>query len=52
MVYPGDDHDIESEEMDDKDKGFQQFQQHKAVSEELNLELEVRNKSNKVEVED
>ena len=52
MVYPGDDHDIESEEMDGKDEGFtfQQFQQHKVVSGEFNLEPEVRN--NKVEVED
>ena len=54
LVYPGDDHDIESEEMDGKDEGltFQQFQQHRVVSEELNLEPEVRNKFNKVEVED
>ena len=54
LVYPGDDHDTESEEMDDKDEGltFQQFQQHKVVSEELNLEPEVGNKFNKVEVED
>ena len=54
LVYPGDDHDTESEEMDGKDEGltFQQFQQHKVLSEELNLEHEVRNKFNKVEVED
>ena len=54
LVYPGDDLDIESEEKDDKDEGlkFQQFQQHKVVSEELNLEPEVGNKFNKVEVED
>ena len=54
LVYPGDDHDIESEEMDGKNEGltFQQFQQHKVLSEELNLEPEVRNKFNKVEVED
>ena len=57
LVYPGDDHDIESEEMDDKDEGltFQQFQQHKVLSEELNLEPEVPeigNQYNKVEVED
>ena len=53
MVYPGDDHDIESEDMDGKDEGltFQQFQQQKVLSEELNLEPEVRNKFNKVEVE-
>ena len=40
LVCPGDDHDIESEEMDDKDEGltFQQFQQYNVVSEEfLNL---------------
>ena len=54
LVYSGDDHDIETEEMDDKDEGltFQQFQQHKVMSEELNLEPEAGNKSNKVEVED
>ena len=54
LVYPGDDHDIESEEMDGKDEGltFQQFQQHKVVSEDLNLEPEVRSNFNKVEVED
>ena len=54
LVYPRDNHDIESEEMDGKDQGltFQQFQQHKVVSEELILEPEVRNKFNKVEVED
>ena len=40
--------------MDNKDEGltFQQFQQHKVVSEELNLEPEVRNRFNKVEVKD
>ena len=50
LVHPGDDHEIESEEMDDKDEGltFQQFQQHKVVS-ELNLDPEVENKFNKVE---
>ena len=54
LVYPVDDHEIESEEMDDKDEGltFQQFQQHKVVSEELNLDPEAENKFNKVEVED
>ena len=57
LVYPGDDRDIESEEMDDKDEGltFQQFQQHKVMSEELNLGPEVPeigNQHNKVEVED
>ena len=54
MVYPGEDHDIESGEMDGKDEGltFQQFQQHKVVSKELNLEPEVRSNFNKVEVED
>ena len=54
LVYPGDDHEIESEEMDDKDEGltFQQFQQHKVVSEELNLDPEVGNKFNKSEIED
>ena len=52
LIYPGDDHDIESEEMDGKGEGltFQQFQQHKVVSEELNLEPEVRSNFNKVEV--
>ena len=40
--------------MDDKDEDltFQQFQQHKVVSEKLNLDPEVENKFNKVEVED
>ena len=54
LVYPGDEHEIESEEMDDKDEDltFQQFQQHKVVSEKLNLDPEVENKFNKVEVED
>ena len=54
LVYPEDDHEIESEEMDGKDEGLtiQQFQQHKVVSEELNLDPEVENKFNKVEVED
>ena len=54
LVYPGDDHEIESEGMDDKDEGltFQQFQQHKVVTEELNLDPEIENKFNKVEVED
>ena len=54
LIYPGDDHEIESEGMDDKDEGltFQQFQQHKVVSEELNLDPEVENKFNKAEVED
>ena len=50
LVYPGDDHGIEYEKMDGKDEGltFQQFQQHKVVSEELNLEPEVRNNSTKL----
>ena len=54
FVYPRDDHEIESEKMDDKNEGltFQQFQQHKVVSEELNLDPEVKNKFNKVEVRD
>ena len=41
LVYPGDDYEIESGGMDDKDEGltFQQFQ-HKVVTEELNLEFE------------
>ena len=54
LVYPGDDHEIESEGMDDKDESliFQQFQQQKVVTEELNLDPEVENKFNKVEVED
>ena len=54
MVYPGDDHEIELEGMDDKDEAltFQQFQQHKVVSEELNLDPDLENKFNKVEVED
>ena len=57
LIYPGHDHDIESGKMDDKDEGltFQQFQQHKVVPGELNLEPEVReigNQYNKVEVED
>ena len=43
LVYPGDDH---------EGLTFQQFQQHKVVFEELNLEPEVRSNFNKVEVED
>ena len=54
LIYPGDDHEIESEGMDNKDEGltFWQFQQHKVMTEELNLDPEVENKFNKVEVED
>ena len=54
LVYLGDDHEIESEGVNDKDEGltFQQFQEHKGVSEELNLDPEIENKFNKVEVED
>ena len=56
LIYPGDDYDNESEELDDTDEGLtcKQFEHHKAVSEELNVELkqEMENNFTKVEIED
>ena len=56
LIYPGDDYDNESEELDDTDEGltYRQFEHHKTVSEELNVELkpEMENNFTKVEIED
>ena len=56
LIYPGDDYENESEELDDSDEGltFRQFEHHKTVSEELNTETkpEMRNNFTKVEIED
>ena len=56
LIYPGDDYDNESEELDDTDEGLtcRQFEHHKTVSEELNVELkpEMENNFTKVEIED
>ena len=40
LIYPGDDYENESEELDDTDEGLthRQFEHHKVVSEELNTE--------------
>ena len=44
LIYLGDDYDNESEELDDTDEGFtsRQFEHHKTVSEELNIESNQR----------
>ena len=56
LIYPGDDYDNESEELDDTDEGltYKQFEHHKTVSEELNVESkqEMENNFTKVEIED
>ena len=56
LIYPGDDYDNESEELDDTDEGlaYKQFEHHKMVSEELNVEPkpEMENNFTKVEIED
>ena len=52
LIYPGD----ESEELDDTDEGltYRQFEHHKTVSKELNVESkpEMENNFTKVEIED
>ena len=56
LIYHGDDYDNESEELNDTDEGLtcRQFEHHKTVSEELNLESkpEMENNFTKVEIED
>ena len=56
LIYPGDDYENESEELDDSDEGltYRQFEHHKTVSEELNTETkpEMKNNFTKVEIED
>ena len=56
LIYPGDDYDNEPEELDDTDEGltYQQFEQLKTVSGELNVESkpEMENNFTKVEIED
>ena len=56
LIYPGDDYENESEELDDTDEGltYRQFEHHKTVSEELNVESkpEMENDFTKVEIED
>ena len=54
LIYPGDDYDNESEELDDTDEGLtnRQFEHHKTVSEELNAESkpEMENHFTKVKI--
>ena len=56
LIYPGDDYDNESEELDDTDEGltYKQFEHHKTVSGELNVESkpEMENNFTEVEIED
>ena len=56
LIYPGDDYDNESEELDDTDESLtcRQFEHHKRVSAELNVESkpEMENNFTKVEIED
>ena len=56
LIYPVDDYDNESEELDDTDEGltYKQFEHHKTVSEELSVESkpEMENNSTEVEIED
>ena len=56
LIYPGDDYENESEELNDSDEGltYKQFEHHKIVSEELNTEIKPESKHNftKVEIED
>ena len=56
LISPGDDYDNEPEELEDTDEGltYKQFEHHKTVSEELNVESkpEMENNFTKVEIED
>ena len=56
LIYPGDDYENESEELDDSDEGLthRQFEHYKVVSEELNTETkpEMEHNFTKVEIED
>ena len=56
FIYPGDDYENESVELDDSDEGltYRQFEHHKVVSEELNTETkpEMEHNFTKVEIED
>ena len=56
LIYPGDDYENESEELDDSDEGLtcRQFEHHTVVSEELNTEIKPEMECNftKVEIED
>ena len=56
LIYPGDDYENESEELDDSDEGltYRQFEYYKTVSDELNTETkpEMENNFTKVEIED
>ena len=56
LIFPGDDYDNESEELDDTDEGltYKQFEHHKTVCGELNVESkpEMENNFTKVEIKD
>ena len=56
LIYPGDDYDPDSQEIElkDKDEGwtYQQFEHHKSVSEELDIDSQDDTNFNKVEMED
>ena len=54
LIYPGDVYDNESGKLDDKDEGltYQQFEHHKSVSEELDIDSKNDENFNKVEMED
>ena len=54
LIYPGDDYENESEEIDDSDEGLTNRQFDKMVSEELNTETKPEMKHNfmKVKIED
>ena len=53
LIYPGDDYENESEELNDSDEGLtrRQFEHHKVVSEELNTEIKPEMKHNFTKVE-
>ena len=53
LIYPGNDYENESEELDDSDEGLthRQFEHHKVVSEELNTEIKPEMKHNFTKVE-